>query len=314
MAYKPTDYNYREWTKAIRPYTRGFGASDGYDLRQVHKWSRYKKQKVREYYQLIKGLSAKSTYIYRPRNKQNLQAIKKATGTEQYPRLKVGIIQVPTEYDIKSEKPIPVKPEIKISKKGRVSIAVKGTVRDIITIEDIGYSPLDVAYDPEQFIDDFLNKYGDSYSRFTILAGEYEAGKGEGVPVFHLIKKLRHEFFKLLEKYDADKDGCNPNDSSGHFYGNWFRGFVGYRFSNGREFSHYAEALQAQADINKKNIEEIKKIKAKISDWRSDIRKTYRNKKITNKESQKRVDKFLEKINNAEREIKNIILRRFKHN
>lgn len=313
MAYKPTDSNYRAWTKAIRPYTRGFSASDGYDLRKVSEWSNYRKRQIREYYELIKGLSAKSTYIYRPRNKKNLQAVKKATGTEDYPRLKVGIIQVPTEYDIKTETPVPVKPKIKISKKGRVSVKVKGTVRDIITLEDLGYSSLDVAYEPEQFIDDFLKEYGDDYNQYTILAGEYEAGRGQGVPAFYKSHRLKNEFFKLLEKYDADKDGCNPNDKNSHFYGNWFRGFVGYHFENGREFSNYFEALEDQSTKNKKNVEEIKALKAKIRDWQRDIRKTSRNRKITSKEAQKRIDKFYEKIQNTEREIKKVILRRFKH-
>ncbi len=59
----------------LRSTARGFGASDGYDLRKVDDWSPAKKRKVRDSYEKMYHLLAQSKRVVRPRSKQNLRTL-----------------------------------------------------------------------------------------------------------------------------------------------------------------------------------------------------------------------------------------------
>lgn len=297
--------DYSKMVQAIRPYTAGFEASDGYDARRVNEWNSAQKASVTRYFKLVKSLSAKSTYIFRPRKKSNLIAARKATGVNDYKKLKVAIFQIPSAKS---------KVKITVKKSGQVSINVKKIHRDILLFEDYGIPINNIIIDPLDATDIILNETAGQYNYYTIIAGEFEVGfwesKSKGIPKFLFPDKIRKEIIKLVNAYNSDK--FNPDDKNSSYYGNWLRGLTGYRFSDRKHLVDYQGELRKFRDFNAEVNKKIMRAKTAIKRWRKAIYKTSHLRKITPKTRQKRIDKIRAKIDNKSAYINDLITLKIK--
>ena len=265
------DSTYSVKLKLIRPFTIGFLSSDGFDLRDLDQWSSAKKASVNRYYNLIQRLTTRAYYVYRPRSKKRLHAIRRSMGVEDYRKLKVGIIQVPTRYDERGKR-VRIKPKLTFRKDGTVSIKIRNVTRETILFEEYGITPEILAQDPE-LVGWGIQQETD-YEQYTIMAGEFEVGKG--VPKFLRNGDLVAEIAKLVESYGADK--FDPNDKNSHFFGNWLFGLIGYNFEHNEDLFNYIDSLEKY----KKEREVINK---KIKSYKQYIEKLEEHIKLINKRS-----------------------------
>lgn len=276
----PADYVAR--VKFIRPYTTGFSATDGYDLRSPH-FSSAQKTQINKYYKAVRALTSRSHYIYHPRKKSNLSAVLKSTGVGHLKKFRVGILQVPTELTEEGEKKV-IKPQIRVTRSGKVKIKIKNIMRDTLLFSDYGYSEIDVAMYSTDIIDEIVSQNG--YKYYSIIAGEYEVGKG--VPRLYTPDKVKEEIAKLIEAYSATN--FDPNNSSSSYFGNWLFGLNGYNFSNVNQAANYLIALRDYKTRRDKISGQIKNAKIYKEKLLNKVSEIKRSKKI----SQKKKDKLLE--------------------
>jgi len=291
----------------IRPYTTGFDPSSGYDIRHAAQWSPARKAAITRYYNLVKSFATKPHYTYRPRKKENLKAVKRAMSADKYNKLKVGFIQIPTSFNEAGEV-VQEKPDIRINKHGQVKVKIKNVHRDPILFDDYNYDEADFIEVPDQFVSEMLSDT--DYRFYSIMAGEHEAGQGGGVVSYYTKKELPGAVRALMEKYSADNH--NENDPSSHFYGNWLRGFIGYNFDNINEYREYATAQTEYKKFFMDNKETIRKLNGRVSYYQDRIKKLNRKRKISDKEKRKLLNQYSNKINNSQKEINNLILKRIK--
>ena len=120
---------YRAKLKIVRKFARGFNTSDGYDARKISTWSSARKAAVTRYFNHIYLHTARSHYVYRPRSKKKLDAVKRSTGLP-LPRAKVAFIQVPVQEDSRGK--LIERPKVTVTKSGQVRIKFRGIRRDTI--------------------------------------------------------------------------------------------------------------------------------------------------------------------------------------
>ena len=303
---KVTPQEYRERAHLIRHYTKGFDAAGGYDLRKVGSWSSAQKASVTRYFNLVKSLSAKPHYIYRPRSKENLRVAKQALGVESYRKLKVGIIQVPSEG---------ARAAVRITPQKQMKIKVRGVSRQLLPFEDYGYTPEDFALDPEGVIDAILEQEND-FRYFTTMAGEFEVGAwqrgGKGIPEYHLPEKIKDAVMSLINAYNSDEH--DPNDPNSHHYTNWMRGLIGYNFEQRKRFMDYNRALLAHREKLEVIDTKIMRGKTQIKRWDKDLNSIKRRRKISPKQRNKMVKTIEGKIKDKKRTINQLLYAKIKIN
>jgi hypothetical protein len=236
------EYTYRPGTGELKAFKRmgkfanGFEADEGFDLREIDKWSPSQKSKVTKLYKLVDHLTARPYHIYRGRKPKNLRLVQEAAQHEQFPKnLVVAFLPVSNTK---------VTPKIKISKKGIVTV-IEGKVRKrSINFKDHGITPKDLEDDAEGIMKELDRRI--KGKRYVIQAGKYEI-VNEVLHPSALPSRIR----RYIEKYNAtDYDATNPNSS---FYGNWLLGVNAYDFDTRPDFKAYrAEKRREKAALKRK--------------------------------------------------------------
>lgn len=291
--------------KTLRPFAYGFESSDGYDLRKFKDWTPGQKGILTRYFNLVRSLSHKPVYVYRPRDPKKLAAVNKALGVEEFPRLKVALIQVAHHG---------AKVDVSVNKRGIVGMKTPTSSRDIILFSDYGITDEKLALEPEQAVSDVLTQIEDDYSYLTVIAGEFEVGnweqKSKGVPKFLKPHRMLVEVMKLINAYGADK--FDPDNSSSSYFGNWLRGFVGYRFDRHKTFISYTDALIKFKRENEDIKEKIKRAKAQIERWKKEEKRLKSRRRIDPRKKSARLREIEKSINKKRQFIRELIINRVK--
>lgn len=300
-----TDNEYRRMAKVVRRYTVGFDTAGGYDLRKVGAWSGSRKAAVTRYFNLINSFSHKPAYVYRPRSKKNLEAVKKALGVSDYPRLVAPLIQVAHGG---------AKPKVSISKAGAVKIETPTVSRELLLFSDYGITPEYFATDPHGAITDFVDSLEKDYTYFSVMAGEFEVGhweqKSKGIPKFMKGPALINEVMKLVNAYAADK--FDPDNPSSSYYGNWLRGAVGYRFPTHAKFRDYLKTMNDYKRESEKIKEKIRRAKSQIERWKKEYKTLTRKRRIDPVYKRRRLRTIENSIDKKRDAIRSLILSRIK--
>lgn len=231
MALPLSEYKYR--LKQIRHYTKGFDTAGGYDLRKASTWSSAKKAQINRYYDFINSINSREKHFYRPRNKKNLRVALTATGAESFHKFKGAFIATKSELTVTGARK-KITPKIRITKKGRLKVTVGNIHRDTLLFSDFGISKKDFVLDPETALDTILDET--DYKYYTIMAGEFEEGRGQGVPQQYKPDSLKQRYMELLNKYSAENYGTGKNSS---YYANWLFGVIGYNFAKLNDLKEY---------------------------------------------------------------------------
>jgi hypothetical protein len=234
--------SYKTALKRIRPYTSGFGAASGYDLRKANNWSSARKAAIRRYWNVINDLTTGHySYNYRPRKKKNLVEARRARGVDHYKKLKVVPVRTVAEGYTDVGEPVIMKPRIRVTKKGRFQVRTGAVTRETLNIFDLGYTESDLAVDPLGIFEELLNDT--DYSKYSITAGEFEVNRGGVTAVLDPVEVLP-KIQQYIERYSLDND---PN----HYYGDWMHGLVGYRFNASNLSGRINQELDYLRDLEK---------------------------------------------------------------
>lgn len=237
-----SDFIYRPGTGELKAYRRmgkfaeGFEPSDGFDLREVDKWSPAKKAEVTKMYKLVDHLSARPFYVYRGRKKKNIRKVQEASQHEKFPK-KLVVAFVPVANTKET-------PRIKISRKGIVTIREGRVRRRSIIFRDHGITPKDLENDAEGIMNELDKRIRGK--RYVIQAGKYEI-VNEVLTPSALPARVR----KYIEKYNAtDYDAGDPNSS---FHGNWLLGINAYDFNVREDLREYRrQKRKEKAELKRK--------------------------------------------------------------
>lgn len=250
-----------EAVKIVRRYASGFTAADGFDIRSLRagkKLSRYKREKLQRYYQVIREGLARPHVIMKPRNKTRLLAVQKAAGHQDYPKdLKVAFY--PSMSDVK-----PV-----FNRKNEFIYAInrEGLVRYEIPLDPFAY-----VTDPDAEIDRIIkatpaqyfeirngeNTLKESYTKHDLKAAIDRLTARYTVitdPTDYYDIDLEMEKYELAQQMLEDADQTEIDQAadamrafkfgtevdSGH-WGNWLTGVVGYYSPDPRVFHRERQA------------------------------------------------------------------------
>lgn len=222
IANKPTAEDYAEMARVIRPFTTGFDAKGGYDLRNVDKWTRGQKAKLTRYFKQAVELGSRPFEMYWSSDKERMKVARETAGQPKgFPAFSGVMVPVQTLGERVS---------ISVDKEKRL-VEIDTPTHKIIQVEwsDYGIGPDEFMADPEgaaaAVIADLQEK---GYQKFAITAGAFSVGKG--VPILFTPRYAAENVKRLVEKYgDANYD---PDDPNSHHYSNWLFGMRGYRFDN----------------------------------------------------------------------------------
>jgi len=302
---RKSDTDYGAMTKTIRHYAEGFGASDGFDIRHVAKWNSAQKGSVTRYFNLVKSLSAKPHYIYRPRSRKNLSTVKKSLGVDSYKKLKVGIFQVPNEG-------AKIKVEVK---KDQVKIKTRGVERALLPFEDFGFDATELALNPERVIDSVIDN--NDFKYYTIMAGEFETGAwqtgSKGVPQYHKPDAIKKAVIDLMNAY-SEEEGYNSADPNSSHHKNWLRGLIGYSFDEIGGFINYNDALIDYRKRKEQIDEKIYRGKTQIKKWEKQIKKVNRTRKVKGSIKSAKIKTINNKIDNKKKDINKLLYQLIKAN
>lgn len=317
--------------RLVREFTKGFSASDGYDLRRIDKLSSAQKREINRYYDVLSQLSFRPHYVYHARSKRNLLAAKRTNGTEKLSKINVGIFQVPTRLTVDGRRAI-VKPKIHVSRRGDVMLEFpQGTTRDTYLFEAYARAAAQEQMaqeyeeetgetaDPDEFEPDdddvlFLMEENltelaqqivdeSDYNYYTVIVGQFERGKG--VPKFFYKDKVVDEVVRLQSIYnDMERDDCDPDDPSSHHWRNWLFGINGYRFKNFQDQKDYVKAVRDHVTFREAVNKEMKAARKRVEYWEDQQTKLNRQRKISahdrkirEREIERNIDKFNTIIN-----------------
>jgi len=186
--------------KSIRPYV-----SFDYDLRKP--LTRYAKQKIKKYFDLVQSLTARPNQIYRPRSPQRLKPVQRfAQHNTTLSELTVAF--VPT--------PVPVRIEVKNG-----AVMMRG--EHVIT-QNVPLDPHSLAIDPQQHVSDRIAQHAPAAKMLTIQAGRYE------IPFSLSPDTVGDHVARLTERYST-------ND--GHHYSEWLYGLNAHTYINQTDFDNY---------------------------------------------------------------------------
>jgi hypothetical protein len=254
--------------KFIRPFVNGFGLRQ-IDLRKLTQFSDlsyYQRKQIEKYYKGIRALTTGVTYVYRPRRKDHLHSVQRATQTpEDLPALKVAFIQSVAVRG-KNNKLRVLRPTISFRSDGIANIDIGPIRRITLYFSDFGITKDEVLDDAGEAINRLIEEAGLEGKRYRILAGEYEVRRIEGrrIPRVLRQKDLADYVNKLMELYgsgDYDED-----DKNSHYWGNWLLGVKVYLFSNIKQQDTYLQEEEAYYQEKKDINNEIRKVRIKLKD------------------------------------------------
>jgi len=228
-------------------FADGFEASDGFDIRQINRWTPAQKGKISRMFRIIDKLTSRPFQVYRSRNKKNLRKVQQAAQHDEFPKnLKVAFVPSSSQK---------ARVKIRITKKGNVKFKQGSVRREVIDFASYGYAPEDLALDPGAVVEDVARQV--PANRYKIQAGEHEVNQGRSIGRMGSSfqrNKLKEAVMKMVNYYSADRFDVNNKNSS--YFGNWLFGIVGYTFDE------YADYRQYQAAYNNARIAKKKRNKA----------------------------------------------------
>ena len=298
--------NYVDALKRIRPYTTGFDAKSGFDIRFADQWTSAQKASIRRYAEMLQTLQASEyTYNYRPRSKKNLQKAREFRGVPEFKKLRVIPIEAkPDRFDEKTGKPILIKPRVKITKDGVFSVKLNGITRDTLNVFEFGYSREDLALDPVGVFKEILADT--DYKYYSIIAGEHEFGRGTGVPAVLTAKQVLQWIKFFQNEYGKD----TAKARQGHYYVDWMHGLKGFKFKRREDIDEWIlgrRAFVSQRDQIRKQIKSAKEI---IDKHRSDLITIRRAQNITKKIAQLMQGALTEEMKRAKSKQKEIQIKK----
>ena len=176
---------------------RGFGAVDGYDLRDVDEWTPQQKAKLTRTFNAVNKLASRPFQVYRPRKRENLAIVQKAThGTVTTPP-ELNIAFVPVAYPAERATVKIKKQRVTIKEREQVIPRVEVQERDIVKAptlwSDLKLTMADVARDPRGAVRKMVEAIGGD--RFTFLIGTRELQQALGP------KGLEDELVNIMNQY-----------------------------------------------------------------------------------------------------------------
>jgi hypothetical protein len=250
-----------EAVKLARKFATGFNASDGYDLHKnlAKKLTKYKKRKLREIYNIAMNAATQPHKVVRPRNKNRLRSLNKATGLTKVPKnLKVAF--VPTAYPDQEVK-------VEYDKNNNVKLIEVG---DNISYHDVYLS----ADEVEEFLDD-----PDGLAAFVIslmppgiravvpLSNGFVMGSGSySGDTPEALAEITAGFLQnLFSRYGSGE--FDPGDESSRHWVNWL-GFRGFKYENQQDLLDY-----------RRKFNQARKLKREIKKQNSKLRNQFKNRK-----------------------------------
>jgi len=160
----------------------GFGAADGYDLRDIENWTPQQKAKLTRTFNIVKSLSERPYQVYRPRKRENLELVQEAAHVIPTPP-EINIAFVPVAHPGERADIEIIKREQIKKRRGKEVIEQKPMVvihdRDVAKIpvkwSDVNVSKKEFQKDPvkaTQKLIDEMAKLG--INTFTPMAGVHE--------------------------------------------------------------------------------------------------------------------------------------------
>lgn len=302
---RETKAGYLDKLRFIRKFAGGFEATDGYDARNFKNWSSARKAQITKYYNAITAKLSRTHYLYRPRTKAKLKAGLQYTGMSQFKKLRVVILSVPVDmFEDGSYRP--VRPRVSFTKAGDMVVNIRGIDRRVLLFEELGYTPEEFAQQPEDVLNDIINRY--PAKSYAIVARDFEVGRG--IPNFYSSDSVIATVLKLMADYGGeDYDEDDPNSS---YYGNWLHGLVAYDFKNIREQIDYNKSLIRYRKSVEEDKEERKKLRKKIERLQRAIKETNRRRDIPRELKNRTNNRRLKEIEKAKAEIRKLLAKRLK--
>lgn len=221
---------YKEKMKLIKPFV-----SFKVDLRKNP--SKSQKTKINKYFNEIKAVTkSRVTYVYKPRNKENLKSAQMAAHEKYLPGLKVAFIPAPDSKTI---------PDIKFDKSGNMSVKYGNISEKYIEFRDMDK----LINDPINYVNRLIKKYPD-IKHYKIKAGLYEITGQRYAP-----SKIGEGVAHYTAKYDLYTE---EGEKDNHHYSNWLNGVTGYSFENQADYKEYQKRKKA-ANRYKRKISKLKK-------------------------------------------------------
>jgi hypothetical protein len=225
--------------RVVRKYAKGFTAADGFDIRSINagkKLTRYKREKLQRYYQVIREGLARPHVVMRPRNKQRLLSVQKASGHQDFPKdLKVAFY--PSMSDVKP----------KFNKKNEFLYATnsEGLQRFEIPIDPIAY-----IQDPDAEIQRIMDATPAQF--FEIRAGENHLKQSYNRrDLANGVARLTARYVAVDFEPDTDYDELADEFADelardAGMWGHWLTGVTAYYSPN---WEAYANERKARARV-----------------------------------------------------------------
>lgn len=192
--------NISDKMRIIKPYV-----NFNYSLKDIKagKLSKYAEDKINKYFNIVYESTAQPTYAYKPRSDTNRQKAFDYANQKNDKNLKVVFIPVPQQG---------MKPQLKFNKNG---LTLK---TGFVKTTHIPFNKRKLLEDREKEVERVLNKFPDSFKRFTVQCGQFE----------YLVASDRgsidNTVARLMERYG--------NETANNYHGKWLNGLFGYEFEN----------------------------------------------------------------------------------
>jgi len=209
--------------QGLRKYATGFGAKEGYSLKNIDNWTPYQKRKVREYAKEAHELQARSNVVYHTRSKEKLELAQKAgqhsAGHKQF---KVAFLPYTPAKSDPSAKPV-----VTVSK---TAVKIQAKYYDKVLFP---FDKKALVRNAELELARVLVEAGSQgYRHFTIAAGKHQ------IINIHDPEAFINAALRLMAKYDGYKaipqrsgnHGDNPKE---HHWKMWLEGAIAYKFKPG---------------------------------------------------------------------------------
>ena len=234
--YRRDDDHYAYMLRKIRPFVTGFGAKEGYNLRNVGEWTRGQKAQVTKYYKALSQLAARPFHVYTSRDKDKVAQARRITDQDpSLKKIKGALVPVSTFGE---------KPHISVTDRGTMEATTDRMQKLWFDWDFYGITPEEIAIDPEGATQAVIDQQPPGVL-YGIQTGQYEFGKG--VPLLFPEQRIASEVAKLVSKYSAD-NGYDPDDSNSSWFGNWLFGLTGYRFPSVKDRTAWVRSTRAYAE------------------------------------------------------------------
>lgn len=236
----------------LRSYFKGFGAEDGYDLRNVADWSKNQRERVRERYHRYKAINGQPKRFVRVRDSANLKRLQE-TFHDEIPSSDIKGAFVPDTEPMVSPgfKKRPMR--VRVLKDG-ITISRPG----LYDRQFVPFRQKDLARNGRKEIVRAASQMKD-VSLYFVQVGEFQSLTGMSLPL------ITKQVLDWMAQYDGKKplpasSGNRGDAAKHHHWKHWLKGLVGFTVPRTVSQIQLARKIAAGRRVN----DELKRLRKNL--------------------------------------------------